>query len=307
MNDAAKTVEASYAACRQISRRAKSSFYAGFLLLSGARRRAMDALYAFARLTDDIVDGPGPREQRRMLLAGWRHAVEEALGRCREPTGIGVPEKVGSDVPLASVAVLPALADTVERFSIPPEHIEAMLDGAAMDLDHNRYETFDELAEYCRRVASSVGLACVRIWGFRGAEVFPPAEKCGIAMQLTNILRDVREDLARNRVYLPQAELRQHGYTEADLRAGVADARFHRFMTGQIVRARRYYDEGKQILPWLEPNGQRVCGVMMDRYRTLLDAIARRPEAVLHGRVRLGVLTKARLAFHWLRYRAAQK
>ncbi len=300
MNDGAKTVDASYAACRRIGRRAKSSFYAGFLLLSGAKRRAMDALYAFARLTDDIADGPGPLEVRRVLLSDWRCAVEEALGRCREPNGTGIPEKVGGDVPLASIAVLPALADAVQRFSIPRQHFEAMLDGAAMDLDRSRYETFDELTEYCRRVASSVGLACVHIWGYRGTEVFAPAEKCGIALQLTNILRDVREDLARGRVYLPQVELRQHGYTEADLRAGVADARFERLMAEQIARARRYYDEGEQILRWLESDGRRVCGVLTDRYRALLDAIARRPEAVLHERVGLSAWTKARLAVRWL-------
>lgn len=300
MKKLAETIDASYAACRQISRRAKSSFYAGFLLLPGAKRRSMDALYAFARATDDIADGPGPLEQRRRQLAAWRSAVEEALGTCREPCGAGSMPDASMDQCFAPLHVLPALADTIERFSIPPKHIGAMLDGAAMDLDRSRYETFDELTAYCRRVASSVGLACVHIWGFRGVEVFAPAEKCGVALQLTNILRDVREDLARERVYLPQDDLRQHSYTEADLRAGAADARFERLMAGQIARARSYYDEGEQIFAWLEPDGRRVCGVMMDRYRALLDAIARRPEAVLQGRIRLSRWTKARLAVQWL-------
>ena len=198
------------------------------------------------------------------------------------------------------LCVLPALADTADRFAIPREHFLAMIDGAAMDLDRNRYGTFDELEGYCRRVASTVGLACVHIWGFRGDEVFEPAEKCGIALQLTNILRDVKEDLARDRVYLPQDELRRHHYTEDDLRRAVADARFERLMAGQIERAERYYREGMPVLDWLEPCGRRVCGVMIDRYRALLDAIGRRPAAVLHRRVTLTATAKTRLALRWL-------
>ncbi len=297
MNRAADTVEASYAACRRISRRARSSFSAGFLLVSGARRRAMDALYAFARLTDDIVDGAVPLEDRRRRLASWRRAVEEALGEVGRG---GAAAEDARDHRPGPACVLPALVDTAGRFAIPPEHFRAMIDGAAMDLDRNRYETFDELEGYCRRVASSVGLACVRIWGFRGAEVFEPAEKCGIALQLTNILRDVKEDLVRDRIYLPQDDLRRHHYTEADLRAAVADARFERLMAEQIARARRYYREAMPVLEWIEPTGRRACGAIIDRYRALLDAIARRPEAVLHRRVTLGAPAKARLVLRWL-------
>ncbi len=296
MNRSADVTDNSYAACRRISRRARSNFYAGFLLLSGAKRRAMDALYAFARLTDDIADSAAPLEQRRRQLADWQQAVEGAFAKR------GFPDELGNNAPEDCpdpFAVLPAVADAAERFAIPREHFRAMIDGAAMDLKHDRYETFDALEGYCRRVASSVGLACVHIWGFRSDAVFEPAAKCGIALQLTNILRDVKEDLARGRVYLPQEDLREHRYTEADLRSAVADSRFAHLMAGQIARAERYYCEGMTVLHWLEPGGRRVCGMMIDRYRSLLNAIALCPEAVLHRRVTLGPITKAHLALRW--------
>ncbi len=329
MNGSAGSIDASYAACRQISRRARSSFYPGFLLLSGAKRRAMDALYAFARATDDIVDGPAPLAERRCRLDSWRGDVERAFSRCREPGGTcGFPPNAESrpargtcttehredgDAALYDrsgrfdgkacfdpIVTLPALIDAAARFAIPREHFSDMLDGAAMDLGRNRYATFDELEVYCRRVASSVGLACVHIWGFRSPAVFEPAVKCGVALQLTNILRDVKEDLARDRLYLPQEDLKRHHYTEADVRSAVADSRFASLMADQIARAERYYREGMPVLQWLDSRGRRVCGMMIDRYRALLEAIARRPEAVLHRRVGLGASAQARLALRWL-------
>lgn len=296
MSRSADVTEASYAACRRVSRRARSNFYAGLLLLSGAKRRAMDALYAFARLTDDIADSAAPLDQRRRQLSQWQQAVEGAFAKTGGPDQTG--NNAAEDCP-ESCAVLPAVVDAAERFAIPSGHFRAMIDGAAMDLDKNRYETFDALEGYCRRVASSVGLACVHIWGFRSDAVFEPATKCGIALQLTNILRDVKEDLARGRVYLPQEDLREHRYTEADLRSAVADSRFAHLMAGQIDRAERYYCEGMTVLHWLEPGGQRVCGMMIERYRCLLRAIARRPEVVLHRRIALGPVTKAGLALRW--------
>ncbi len=294
------STKASYAACRRISRQARSSFYAGFLLLPNEKRRAMESLYAFARVTDDIVDGPGPSADRGRRLAAWRNALTAALD-----TGQGATpsDRFGTASSADRASLLPALADTVKRFSIPGEYLLAMIDGAAMDLDRNRYETFDELKEYCRRVASSVGLACIHIWGFRGEEAFALAEHCGIAMQLTNILRDIREDLARNRVYLPQSDLRKHHYTEANLRNRTADLRFQRFIAEQIARAEGYYRDGVALLEWLEPDGQRAAGLMLDHYRALLHVIERRPEAVLHRRVTLPFSARVRLALRCLAWR----
>ncbi|MDY0170621.1 MAG: squalene/phytoene synthase family protein [Thermoguttaceae bacterium] len=300
MNGSTGSIDASYAACRQISRRARSSFYSGFLLLSGAKRRAMNALYAFARVTDDIVDGPATLAERRRRLDSWRGDVEAAFNGggttgFRNATADSVATSGHNPV-----VTLPALVDAAVRFAIPREHFCDMLDGAAMDLDRNRYATFDELEVYCRRVASSVGLACVHIWGFRSPAVFEPAVNCGVALQLTNILRDVKEDLARDRLYLPQEDLQRHHYTEADVRSAVADSRFASLMADQVARAERYYREGVLVLQWLDSSGRRVCGMMIDRYRALLEAIARRPEAVLHRRIGLGASAQARLALRWL-------
>ena len=156
------------------------------------------------------------------------------------------------------------------EFQIPPEHLFAVLDGVEMDLDRRRYETFDELRQYCDRVASAVGLCCIHIWGFRGPEAFAPARQAGIALQLTNILRDLKEDAAAGRVYLPIEDLRQCGYSADDLLAGVADQRFRRLMAMEVARAERFYAEGAELLDWLAPPGRRMFGLLMATYRALL-------------------------------------
>ncbi len=300
MSRSAAILEASYAACRRIGRRARSNLYFGFPWLAGEKRRAMDALYAFARLTDDLADAATPVAQRRCRLAAWRNALECSLANGDLNTLV-MPGEDGDDIKTPDPFItLPAVGDMVERFSIPREHLFALIDGAEMDLDRNRYETIEELEGYCRCVASAIGLACVHIWGYRSDKVFAPAERCGIALQWTNILRDVKEDLARGRVYLPRTDLRRHQVTEADLRGGVADARFQRFMGELVERGQDYYREGLPVLRWLEPAGQRVCGMMIDRYRALLDAIGRHPQVVLQRRVTLPATTKARLALRWL-------
>jgi phytoene synthase len=191
------------------------------------------------------------------------------------------------------------LADSVGRFHIPAEHLLAVLDGVQMDLDDRRYQTFDELAEYCRRVASAVGMACLHIWGFRGDGALEPADRCGLAFQLTNILRDLREDIQRGRVYLPQEELRQCDYSEQDLAAAVADARFHRLMQLQFDRAEQFYREATALFDWLDSDGQRIFGMMMTIYYRLLREIRKQPAAVLSRRVALGRLRKTRITARW--------
>ena len=157
----------------------------------------MDALYAFMRHTDDLADNPQPAHLRSQDLTHWRADLEHALLGCRASGRGGAARpamRVVDREADAGHAILPALADAVQRFHIPHEHLRAVIDGVEMDLDRRRYETFDELRTYCERVASAVGLACIHIWGFRGPEAFEPAGKCGIALQLTNILRDLKED-----------------------------------------------------------------------------------------------------------------
>ena len=312
-------IKTSYSFCRGMSRRAGSNFHAGFLLLSREKRRAMEALYSFMRHTDDLADDT-TLESRRDVLTAWRAALQKAL-QDEEGAGISGQRSGGSDckseiinlksdIPHPSPpaltltlsqrerghSILPALADAVRRFHIPAEHLFAVIDGVEMDLDRRRFETFDELQQYCERVASAVGLACIHIWGFRGPEAFEPARQAGIALQLTNILRDLKEDADAGRVYLPLDDLQACGYTEADLRAGMVDERFYRLMAEQIARAERFYTVGAELVEWLDPSGRRIFGLMMATYHALLRKIARRPAEVFRRRVRLGRLKKIQIA-----------
>jgi phytoene synthase len=192
------------------------------------------------------------------------------------------------------------LADTVRRFNIPREHLLAVIDGVEMDLTPRRYETFDELERYCEHVASAVGLACIHIWGFRGPEAFEPARQAGVALQLTNILRDLKEDAAAGRVYLPLADLRQCGYSLDDLQAGVVNDAFLRLMRFEIERAEQFYRVAAGLWDWLEPDGRCIFGLMTATYRRLLKQIERRPADVLWRRVRLGSFTRLRLFARWM-------
>ena len=324
MSGAADAIAESRAHCRRVARRAGSSFYPCFALLNSPKREAMEALYAFLRRTDDIADGPEPLDQRRAALSQWRDEVTAGIrdqGSGIRGQGSGEEQKSesgnrkaegGPCPPLSAFPslrasllasrpspLIPALADAVQRFRIPPEHLLAVLDGVAMDLDGRRYETFDELAHYCHKVASAVGLACIHIWGFCGEAAFEPARQCGLAFQLTNILRDLKEDLSRGRVYLPLSELRECGYSTEELLRGPADQRFDRLMALQIDRARRLYREGAELYGFLEGDGHRVFGMMTATYHALLQKIASRPRHVLTGRVRLGRWQKLRIAARW--------
>ncbi len=317
MNLDRETIDASYRYCRRMSRRAGSSFHAGFLLLPAEKRRAMWALYAFMRHTDDLADGPscrrplnenGPTDDRspRDALAAWRSALELALNapRLRSRGGPRAKreegrEKRDSSFIIHHSSLLPALADAVRRFQIPAEHLHAVIDGVEMDLDCRRYETFDDLRQYCERVASAVGMACIHIWGFRGPEAFGPARAAGVALQMTNILRDLKEDAAAGRIYLPLADLRECGYSVDDLLAGAAGERFRRLIAFEVARAERLYTEAAELLELLEPAGRRIFGITVATYRALLRKIAGNPEIVLQRRVRLGRAEKLRLVARW--------
>jgi phytoene synthase len=188
----------------------------------------------------------------------------------------------------------------VARFNIPTGYLSEVIDGVEMDLAGRRYETFDELALYCHRVEGVVGLACLHIWGFRGEAAFAPALKCGLAFQLTNILRDLKEDAEVGRIYLPAEDLRRFAYTPDELRRGVRDNRFSALMRFQIDRAEQFYREGAELEPWLEPDGRGIFGAMTAMYRGLLDQIRRRDGDVFTSRVRLSSWQRLRIAARWL-------
>lgn len=285
MTDPSNLLAASYDHCRRLTARAGSNFHAGFLLLPREKRLAMDVLYAFMRHTDDLADGDADLSTRREALATWRQQLEQ----------LAAP----SAAPLDSSGILPAVADVVRRYQIPLEHLRAVVDGVEMDLAGTRYATFDDLQQYCHRVASAVGLACLYIWGFRGPEAFEPARQLGVAMQLTNILRDLRADAHAGRLYLPEADLHMTGCTVDDLLADRDNQAFRMLMAMETSRAERLYDQGAALWQWLEPDGRRIFGFMFSTYRALLRKIARHPASVLHQQVRLTRAKKLAILARW--------
>jgi phytoene synthase len=294
-----QAVAASYRFCRDMARRSRSSFYASFLLLPRAKQQAMCALYAFMRHTDDLGDSELPADVRAESLSRWRTQFAEALAGRLQPHA-SAKQAIGENHPdHRGLALLPALADTVARYRIPPEHLEAVIDGQVMDLRPARYETFDELVVYCQKVASAVGLACLHVWGFRDPAALVPAEKCGIAFQLTNILRDLEEDLGRGRIYLPLEDLRACDYRPEDLFARQADGRFLRLVALEVERTRALYDEAAQLAHWLEPEGQRIFGMMNAVYRRLLEKVQLQAPQLLEQRVRLGGFEKLAIGLRW--------
>jgi 15-cis-phytoene synthase len=306
-------LDASYAFCRRQCRRAGSSFYVGFRLLPHEKRRAMDALYAFMRYTDDLTDSPELADIRDELISLWRTRATKALSgdlagleaalQSWNMQDTAKESLLTSDPKLRQLffgdLLLPALADTAERFQIPHEHLLAVIDGVAMDLHPQTYATFDDLRPYCERVASAVGLACIHVWGFHGPEALQHATNAGIALQLTNILRDVKEDGQTGRLYLPLADLRACGYSADDLWAGVDNEGFRRLMAMEIARAETFYRDGVLLMECLKPQGRRIFGLMMTTYYALLNNIAQRPAEVLRGRIRLSKSKRLALAARW--------
>jgi len=265
-------LRASYAFCAALSRREARNFYYSFLVLPHDRRRSMCALYAYLRRTDDLADAPGPEAGRAEALGAWRANLDDALA--------GRPDAWPG---------LAALADTVRRHAIPARYLHEVIDGVAMDLDPRPFATFDDLYLYCYRVASAVGLSCLHIWGFRpdDGKAEALAEACGVALQLTNIIRDVREDALRGRVYLPQDDLNRFGVAPAELASTAPNGRVRALLEFEGARAYEYYALARPLVGRVAPVGRPVLLAIVGIYRALLDEIARRDYDVLSGRVSL--------------------
>jgi phytoene synthase len=261
-------LDAAYETCREITKREASSFYYGFLMLPANKRRAIYSAYAFARQCDDIVDGDLPLEEAERQLNGMEEALRECLAG--HPAG----------------PVMEALAETVRTYQIPEKYLYGLINGVRIDLTKRRYANFDELREYCYGVASTTGLICIYIFGFRGGKKARKyAADLGIALQLTNILRDISEDAERGRIYLPRDELEWFGYGEGDLAAGVANDDFRRLMAYQAHRAREYYASGRKLLSRLPLRARACVSVMSGIYSSILDEIERNPGVVYKRRV----------------------
>ena len=270
--------------CQQRAAASGSSFYYSFMFLPPAQRQAITALYAFCREVDDVVDETTDEAVARLKLDWWRAQIAVA---CGEPP----PGEPPSPHPVTR-----ALAPAIARHALPRVHLDEIVAGMQMDLDCNRYRSFDELRLYCHRVAGAVGLLSARIFGFRDEATLEYADLLGIALQLTNIVRDVAEDARRNRIYLPAEDLARFGVAEEDLlerRDGPAVRELMRF---QIERANRHYDLALARLPEIDRRSQRTGLIMAAIYRTLLREIDAGGAAVLVERTSLTPLRKLWIA-----------
>jgi phytoene synthase len=260
------TVEESYQWCVDVARKQAKNFYYSFLLLSLPQREAMCAIYAFMRYCDDLSDDEGIAD-RASAIARWRDDLEAALAG--QPSGH---------------PVWPAFADAVQRYKIPHEYFFDMIVGVSSDLEPRCVQTFAELYDYCYHVASVVGLTIIHIFGFDDPKALELAEKCGIAFQLTNILRDVREDYEKDRVYIPAEDFRRFGVSQVTL---ISTEGFLQMMEFEATRARDYYRESAPLVALIHPGSRASLKALIGIYSRLLDKIIDSNYDVLTRRIRV--------------------
>jgi len=261
-----------YAEVERLTRKRARNFAYGIMLLPKPKRRAIAAVYAFAREVDDVADDSAiPARERRERLERLHLAIEE------DP---------GND------AMLVALADARTRYAIPSRALHDLIDGGLMDTERERYASFDELAGYCRHVAGAVGVACVAVYG---ADQPQRAETLGVALQLINIMRDVEEDWHLGRVYLPQDELASYGVTEEDIAAGRVTPAWQALMAYQAARARSFLQEGLLLRASLDRRSSACVSTFANLYRATLERIEASGFDVFDGPPRLSILTKLRI------------
>ncbi|MDE2179784.1 MAG: presqualene diphosphate synthase HpnD [candidate division NC10 bacterium] len=269
---------------RTITKQSGSNFYYAFLFLPKPKREALYAVYAFCRLSDDLVDESNAGVNPVDALTRWRKALDTYF-----EDSVGPP-------------IITAVGQAARRFHIPKVYFEELLNGMEMDLTHTRYATFEELYPYCYRVASIVGLICIEIFGYTNPQTKTYAEQLGIAFQLTNILRDVGADAQRGRIYLPQDELRQFGYSEEELLAGRYNHAFTELMRFQCERARGFFRAASAALTAEDERSLLAAEIMRAIYYRLLLRLEARQYDVFHGKITIGKPRKLLLAGGlWLR------
>ncbi len=266
------SVDASYAYCVEVARTRAKNFYYSFLVLPEQKRLAMCAIYAFMRECDDLSDEQGASLDN---LAGWRADLDQTIS--------GTP---------AQHAVWPAFLDTVTRYRIPARYFHEMIDGVSSDLEPRRMETFDDLYRYCYLVASVVGLTTIHIFGFEDQRAPELAERCGIAFQLTNIIRDVHEDASNGRVYLPAEDLARFGVNAEMLCQDETRAEVRRLLEFEGERARRYYDESEPLIAMMQPDSRPALWALIEIYSRLLCRIRQRGYDVMPARIGLSTAEK---------------
>jgi len=279
-----------YSVCKGITRQNAKNFYYGFMVLPRRKREALCAVYAFMRRCDDITDDPklSPPE-RRQQLDTWLDALHRA--QQGQPT---------------DDAILLALTDAQRRYAIPAGLLDELAHGTSMDLEEAEttasgqnsvihYQTFEDLRLYCYRVASVVGLVCIHIFGYRDPAAEPLAERCGLAFQLTNIIRDVKEDASLGRVYLPEEDLAKSGLSVSDVLNSTDPARLRPVLALEADRAREFYASGDELIAYVAEDSQPALWVLINIYRSLLEKIALKQYDVFTAKVALSTWEKLRI------------
>ncbi len=262
------SVPDAYRYCRELTRRSGPHFSVGFRFLPPPKRRAIYAVYAFCRYADDIVD-EHQNEPLELLLKLWQEELEHCYRQ--EPTH----------------PITVALADAVQHYPIPKEGFLGLIEGCRMDLLYNRYPTFDALMVYCDRVATTIRDLSLPIFGYRDPKGVEYGGALSTALQLTNIVRDIGEDLGRGRIYLPLNELEKAGYSEEALMARTKNEAFLRLMEFQCRRIRAYFEESKKLVPLVEKDARLALSLMRNVYVALIDRIETAPFDVLDRQIRL--------------------
>lgn len=288
---AAPQLVMAYSVCRGITRTAAKNFYYAFLVLPRRKREALCAVYAFMRRCDDIADDESLSfSERRQKLDAWLDALHRA--QQGQPT---------------DDAILLALTDAQRRYGIPAGLLDELAQGTAMDVEAGdsesgpasglavRYKTFEELQQYCYRVASVVGLVCIHVFGYRDPEAEPLAERCGLAFQLTNIIRDVKEDAGMGRVYIPEEDLARFGLTVSDLTNAPNPSRLRPLLAFEAGRARECYTAGDELIPYISEDSQPALWVLVNIYRRLLGKIEAEQYDVFTAKVALSRWEKMRV------------
>jgi len=269
---------------RKLARATASNFYYSFLLLPRAQRRAINDVYAFCRVLDDVVDEDQAGRNPYAELKYWRDEIESCYRGC--PTS-----EFGE-----------RLLVSIEEFDLPKQPFLDLIDGMEMDLKWHSYQSFADLREYCYRAASAVGLICIEIFGYDSARTREYAVNLGLALQLTNILRDLKEDIARGRIYIPLEDLERFGYSERDLRASLYNAPFIELMKFEHARAASYFDKAAASLPDGDRASMFAAEIMGAIYKELLDQIPAVQFDVFRNRLTVSKSRRLRIAFSiWLK------
>jgi phytoene synthase len=272
----------SYELCHEIAKREARNFYYSFLTLSRTKRNAMYAIYSWMRRLDDLADDAASPFEAEKAVQQWKELTHEKLDRSSRLNGSLEPKGMSSTEDL-----WPALVDTVQRFKIPHHYFDEIIEGALMDQNITRYHSFEDLYQYCYRVASVVGLVCLRVFEFTNPQAEKNGEWLGIAFQLTNILRDVREDAERGRIYLPLSDLKEYGISEEDILEKRWSASLHDYFKSFSEKIESYYEKARPITGLVAKESRPTLKIMTEIYHGILDDIKRLDYQIFERRARV--------------------